>query len=79
MFNQVKGKGFREGFNKLDENVEHHGRTNVQLINSNFSDLSRNIKDLKENNYNMSAILDIQTYANSIVNWAKKLEKEVEA
>ena len=71
-----KGTGFRKGFNLLDTHVM--GKTYPELIESNLSDLDSKVKDLKDNNYNLSAILDIQSYARSIEHWAKLLEKETE-
>jgi hypothetical protein len=74
--NKKKGSGYREGFNLLDTHLM--GKTYPELIESNLLDLDAKVKDLKDNNYNMSAIMDVQTYSKSIEHWAKLLEKEVE-
>ena len=74
--NKKKGSGYREGFNLLDTHLM--GKTYSELIESNLLDLIAKVKDLKDNNYNISAIMDVQTYSKSIEHWAKLLEKEVE-
>ena len=71
-----KRSGYRKGFNLLDTHLM--GKTYSELIESNLLDLIAKVKDLKDNNYNISAIMDVQTYSKSIEHWAKLLEKEVE-
>ena len=69
-------KKVSEKRNSLSKHV--HGKTYPELIESNLSDLKQKVKDLKNNNYNMSAIMDVQSYARSIEHWAKLLEVEIE-